>query len=100
MTVRRTTAVFRDRNYWRSRAEAAEASLAKVSQALDEASEHLAGVQHRFEEQAILISIVRDGRINRFNFTRNRQLYSIETMGIWDDDVEGWKRDLLTPKEG
>jgi len=89
--------MFRDRNYWRSRAEAAEHTLAKAQAGLDEAAEQIAAIQQRFAQQALLISITRDGRLNRFNFTRNGQLIIIETMGIWDDDIDQWKRDLIAP---
>lgn len=45
--------------------------------------------------QTRLVSIERDGRVNKFTFTRNGEIHVIETLGIWGDDVKKWKKDLL-----
>lgn len=78
--------------YWRKRAMKAEQQLAALR-------EGLAGMELRFKERAALISIVRiDGRIVRFGFVRHDQIYFIEMIGSWSDDLDQWKRDLLQPK--
>ena len=79
-------------NHWRRRAEAAEASLADMRETLD-------GLELLLAERATLISITRNGRMNRWLFTRGPDLVSIETVGSWDDDIETWKRDLLEPRK-
>lgn len=80
---------------WKQRAIAAEAQLAAATVALTEANEQLKGLQLTLADRAALISITRNGRMNRFMFVRNGQLLTIETMGTWDDDVDGWKKQLL-----
>lgn len=85
---------------WKERALIAEAELATTQAALATAEQHLAGIELRFAERAALVSITRQGRINKFMFLRNGQLTTIETMGTWDDDVEGWKKALLEPQKG
>lgn len=89
--------MFNRSNQWRDRALVAEAANALYEAQLTALNEQLQGIELRFAEQASLISIVRDGRKIRFNFTRHGNLYSIEVMGTWDDDVDGWKRALLQP---
>ncbi len=39
-----------------------------------------------------LANITRNGRLNTFHFVRNGQSFTIETMGLLSDDVEGWKK--------
>lgn len=78
-------------NYWRRRAERAEAALAEIS-------ESIAGLELLQGERANLISITRNGRMNRWLFSRGTDLISIETVGSWDDDVDAWKHDLLEPR--
>lgn len=82
---------------WKQRALEAEVQLTIANAALDEAREHLAGVELRFKERAALVSIARQGRVNKFTFLRNNVLTTIETIGTWDDDVAAWKRALLEP---
>lgn len=85
---------------WKARAIAAETQLAIANTALALATEQLEGLELRLADRAALISIERNGRINRFLFVRNGQLLTIETMGTWDDDVEGWKKQLLERTDG
>jgi hypothetical protein len=80
---------------WRTRALLAEAELKTVRVALDSATEHLAGIELRFASRAALVSLTREGRINRFTFLRNGQMFRIETMGLLSDDWNQWKKDLL-----
>jgi hypothetical protein len=82
---------------WKERAVIAEAELATTQAALETAQQHLAGIELRFAERAALVSIARQGRINKFMFLRNGQLTTVECMGTWDDDVDGWKKALLEP---
>lgn len=39
-----------------------------------------------------LIAIHRDGRLNVFTYQRNDEIFTIETMGLLGDDVEGWRK--------
>ena len=57
-----------------------------------EAKQELKIVQMHFENACKLVSVERDGRINRFVFARNGEHFIIETMGMLSDDVEGWKK--------
>ena len=61
--------------------------------------ETVRGLELLQAERATLISITRNGRINRWLFARGNELIAIETIGSWDDDIEKWKTDLLTPKD-
>jgi len=45
-----------------------------------------------YNDACKLVSVERDGRINRFVFARNGEHFIIETMGMLSDDVEGWKK--------
>lgn len=48
------------------------------------------------DQRAYLISIEREGRMNRFRFARARfGIFVIETMGLLSDDINDWKRNLL-----
>lgn len=71
---------------------ASEASLALATDALDM-------LEKRMNDRAALISIVRDGRKIRFGFVRNQELHYIEMLGMWADDVDGWKAALLEKRE-
>lgn len=84
-----------DRNYWKSRAEAAEAALTQCQAGLAIAQEHLAGIELRMNDRAALVSIVRQGRVNRFLFVRNGNTIMVETYSALEDDLPGWKRELL-----
>jgi len=73
---------------WRQRAEKAEKAAKELHTALGETLEAM-------QAQPVLTGIERDGRFNRFTFTRNGQSFTIETMGTWDDDPAQWRKDLL-----
>jgi hypothetical protein len=73
---------------WQGRAIAAEAAL-KVAQ------EGMEGFDLLMQQRASLVSITREGRYIRFMFMRNNRPTVIKVMGTWDDDVEGWKRELF-----
>lgn len=79
-------------SHWRRRAERAEAALSDMRDTID-------GLELLQGERATLISITRNGRMNRWLFTRGDSLVSIETVGSWDDDIDAWKRDLLEPRK-
>lgn len=80
---------------WKKRALDAEAKISVLNASLNVAREHLNGIELRFAERAALVSIVQTGRINRFTFLRNGQIHVVETYSTMEDDVPGWKRDLL-----
>jgi hypothetical protein len=80
---------------WRKRALDAEAKISVLNAALDVAREHLEGIEIRFTERAVLVSIVQTGRVNRFTFVRNGQTHVVETYSTMEDDVPGWKSALL-----
>jgi hypothetical protein len=87
--------MFKSSPNWREIAAVQEAELATLRAALDLAREHLAGIELRMNERAALVSITRDGRKNNFTFVRRGEIFRITTVGTWDDDVAGWKRDLF-----
>jgi len=82
-------------NSWKTRAIAAETENTMLRAALDTANEHLNGIELRFADRATLVSITREGRLNRFTFVRNGQLTIVETYSTMEDDLPGWKRALL-----
>ena len=41
---------------------------------------------------AVLIAIDRVDRMNVFTFAKDGQIFKIETLGTWDDDIPSWKR--------
>ena len=86
-----------DANHWKARALAAEAAIVQAQAALDDATTRLDAIAMMQRERAVLISIAQDGRVLRFTFTRNGALVVCETYGTLDQDVPGWKRDLLEP---
>lgn len=45
-------------------------------------------------DNAFLISIEREGRLNKFTFARGDKLVVIETMGLISDDFGQWRKDL------
>ena len=47
------------------------------------------------QNRALLFSIEREGRTNKFTFIRNGKFHQIETMGLLSDDLTDWKRKLL-----
>lgn len=75
------------------------AKLAASEEALKIATDCIDMLEKRMNERAAIISIVRDGRKIRFGFVRNQQLIYIETVGMWSDDVDGWKQQLLSQGE-
>lgn len=85
----------RGAQYWKDRTTVAEAELAVAKAAIAAAEEHLQGIELRFASRAALVSITRSGRLNRFLFVRNGQMTTVETYSTMEDDLPGWKRDLL-----
>ena len=71
--------------------------IKELNEALEIARQQLAAIELLQRDRACLISITREDRINRFTFVRNGQLTTIETYSMMDDNVTGWKRDLLEP---
>jgi hypothetical protein len=49
----------------------------------------------KLKHQAILIGIERKGKLNVFTFSRNGELYQIETYGTLGDNLPEWKDKLL-----
>jgi hypothetical protein len=82
---------------WRKRALVAEAEAATLRTTIAQIQQQLYGVELRFKERAALMSITRKGRTTRFIFIRNGEMIPVETIGTWDDDVDGWKKRLLEP---
>jgi hypothetical protein len=74
--------------YWKKRALDAEAKIAAAGSVMEV-------FEQRIKALPVLASITRDGRHNNFTFTRNGKVIVISAYGTWDDDVDGWKRDLL-----
>jgi hypothetical protein len=72
----------------RERAERAEADLAK-------AREHLAGIELRLANRAVLVSLIRDKRKVRFVFERNGDLTQIEAYITLDQGWDELERRLL-----
>lgn len=58
-------------------------SLAQLANAQSTARAYL--------DAAKLIRIDRTGRLNVFTFARQDQLFTIQTMGIWDDTPDLWR---------
>lgn len=87
--------MFKGARYWQDRATVAEAELAIAKAALAVAEEHLQGIELRFASRAALVSITRSGRLNRFLFVRNGNMITVETYSTMEDDLPGWKRELL-----
>lgn len=81
--------------YWQGRANRAEAEAEKLRQALTAATEHLDSIELQMQQRAVLASINTTGRTTKFLFTRNGQTHIIETYSTMNDDVTGWRRDLL-----
>jgi hypothetical protein len=82
-------------DYYKRKAATAVQRLAEAEAALAQASNTIKMVEAINADRACLISITRDNRRIKFTFVRNGQLTTIETMGTWDDDVDGWQRELL-----
>ena len=68
----------------RKRIKQSEAQLEQMIQAAE-----------KTQSFAFLVSIEREGRLNKFLFRRNGQLFQVETMGLISDDIPQWKKDLL-----
>lgn len=47
------------------------------------------------KDHSYLVSIERDGRVNKFIFMRGEKMYVIETMGLISDNIPEWKEELL-----
>jgi len=47
------------------------------------------------QDRSYIVSIERDGRWNKFLFSRKKEIITIETMGLIGDDLPGWKEKLL-----
>lgn len=80
---------------WQERAVLAEAELTATRVGLEAAQQHLDGIELRMADRAVLISITKNGRMNKFTFVRNGQMTVIETYGSWDDDPDEWREKLL-----
>jgi len=44
---------------------------------------------------AYLVSVERNGRLNKFTFKRGGEVFQIETMGLMSDDINEWKEKLF-----
>lgn len=56
---------------------------------------HLIAASEEVAKRAVLVDIVREGRVNKFIFMRQGKLFTVETMGLISDDIVRWKKDLL-----
>ena len=67
----------------------------KQSDELAAMTKRAVAAEAALNDSARLISLTREGRVIRFRFRRNNQLYDVQCMGTWDDDVDQWQQDLL-----
>ena len=70
-------------------------ALIAENKLLQERLETLLAAAQKIQQSAILTEITREGKLNKFIFVRNGQLYVIETYGTLDDDISGWRKALL-----
>jgi hypothetical protein len=72
------------RTNWRERALIAELTVVKLMAQLEARS------------GAVLVSMKRQGRLNRFTFQRNGKLIVVETYSTMDDNWSQWEKELLS----
>lgn len=63
----------------------------RMMTAMESAQKELKAAQ----DHAFLIDINRDGRALKFLFSRNGEIYTIETMSLLSDNMNEWKEKLL-----
>lgn len=80
---------------WKARALAAEAKLKDANASLEVAAEYIEEMIKQRDNRAGLVSIERIGRLNRFGFVRHKKMIYVETYGTINDDVQGWKKELI-----
>jgi hypothetical protein len=68
-------------------------SRAQMKQ-LKEAAEATTASVERIKDLPVLVSLERNGRVNKFIFARGEQMICIETMGLISDDFGQWRKDL------
>jgi len=67
----------------------------KKYEAMQSTAADLLNSLEALKQQAVLIGIERNGRVNTFTFVRNGEPYQIETMGLISDNLPEWKEKLL-----
>lgn len=72
-------------------AEAAKAQIEQLEARLEEAI----AANEALGKRAFIIGIEREGRICKFTFMRNGELYVVETMRLISDNLPEWKAKLL-----
>lgn len=83
---------------FKTRRQAALIRLAELEVAFKDATDKMNAMVEQskhLQTRAFLVDIQREGRINKFIFMRNGEMFTIETMGMWGDDVPGWKKGLI-----
>jgi len=68
-------------------------SRAQMKRLKDAAEATTASVE-RIKDLPVLVSLEREGRLNKFIFARGDKLIAIETMGLISDDFGQWRKDL------
>jgi len=61
---------------------------------LKEAAEATTESVERIKDLPVLVSLERNGRVNKFIFARGEKMICIETMGLISDDFGQWRKDL------
>lgn len=61
---------------------------------LEERLEELTRASETVRNRPYLIDIRREGRVNKFVFYKSGELHIIETIGVWNDNINGWKEML------
>jgi hypothetical protein len=61
---------------------------------LKDAAEATTASVERIKDLPVLVSLEREGRLNKFIFARGDKLIAIETMGLISDDFGQWRKDL------
>ena len=81
----------RDKRAALAMAQAAKAQIEQLEARLEEAI----ATNETLSKRAFIIGIEREGRICKFTFVRNGELYVVETMSLISDNLPEWKAKLL-----
>lgn len=73
--------------------EATAPIVAKIA----EAETHLEAARETMRQRAALVAMETEGRTLKLTFVRNGEIIQIETMLTLDQDLPGWRRQLLEP---
>tara|TARA_R110000851_G_scaffold250706_1_gene403216 strand:- start:5585 stop:5806 length:222 start_codon:yes stop_codon:yes gene_type:complete len=67
----------------------------KKIKAAQEAVENLTRELEKLKRRSMLIGIERKGRVNIFTFVRGEEIVQIEAMGMMNDPLGIWRKQLL-----